>query len=112
MGGGGMGTVSSIITSEIFPPQDRAFYQGLNFAVFGLGMGLGGPIGGVLTQYFGWRAAFFGKYRGITLASAEQITLMNFSPNTRGSFGYRIGRCGCASRCGARTGFLESLETD
>jgi MFS family permease len=59
MGGGGMGTVSSILTARAFPPAERAFYQGLGFAVFGAGLGLGGPIGGWLTQHFGWRAAFY-----------------------------------------------------
>lgn len=60
MGGGGMGTVSSIITADSFPPKDRGFYQGIGFAVFGAGIGLGGPIGGWLTDQFGWRAAFYG----------------------------------------------------
>jgi MFS family permease len=61
MGGGGMGTVASVLIGEHFPPADRGFYQGLSFAVFGAGMGLGGPIGGWLTQNFGWRAAFYGE---------------------------------------------------
>jgi hypothetical protein len=56
-----MGTVASVLMSETFAPEDRAFYQGLTFTVFGAGIGLGGPIGGFLTQYFGWRAAFYGK---------------------------------------------------
>lgn len=61
MGGGGMGTVSSVVVSETFPPHLRGFYQGLNMMVFGAGLGLGGPIGGWLTELFGWRAAFYGK---------------------------------------------------
>ncbi|RSH92085.1 hypothetical protein EHS25_008497 [Saitozyma podzolica] len=61
MGGGGMGTVASVLVADLFPPADRGFYQGLSFAVFGAGMGLGGPIGGALTQAFGWRAAFYAQ---------------------------------------------------
>lgn len=61
MGGGGMGTVSSVLTAHAFPPADRGFYQGIGFAVFGAGIGLGGPIGGWLTQHFGWRAAFYAQ---------------------------------------------------
>jgi MFS family permease len=61
MGGGGAGTVASIVLSESFPPEDRGFYQGLGFAVFGAGIGLGGPIGGWLTQAWGWRAAFYAQ---------------------------------------------------
>lgn len=63
MGGGGIGTVSSVIMADMFSPAERGFYQGLSFAVFGLGMGLGGPLGGALTQWFGWRAAFIGASR-------------------------------------------------
>ncbi|ODN76598.1 hypothetical protein L202_05255 [Cryptococcus amylolentus CBS 6039] len=61
MGGGGMGTVSSVLMADIFTPAERGFYQGISFAVFGAGTGLGGPIGGILTQAFGWRAAFYAQ---------------------------------------------------
>ncbi|BEJ10681.1 hypothetical protein CspHIS471_0101030 [Cutaneotrichosporon sp. HIS471] len=61
MGGGGASAVASIVLSESFPPEDRGFYQGLGFAVFGAGIGLGGPIGGWLTQAWGWRAAFYAQ---------------------------------------------------
>ena len=60
MGGGGMSTVATVLIGETFPVADRGFYQGLSFAVMGAGMGLGGPVGGILTDRFGWRAAFYG----------------------------------------------------
>jgi MFS family permease len=68
MGGGGMGTVASVLVADLFPPADRGFYQGLSFAVFGAGMGLGGPIGGALTQVFGWRAAFYGLFHSFSVS--------------------------------------------
>ncbi|WVW79815.1 hypothetical protein I302_101785 [Kwoniella bestiolae CBS 10118] len=61
MGGGGIGTVSSVLMADIFTPAEQGFYQGLEFAVWGAGTGLGGPIGGALTQSFGWRAAFYAQ---------------------------------------------------
>ncbi|WVF66941.1 hypothetical protein IAT40_001684 [Kwoniella sp. CBS 6097] len=61
MGGGGIGTVSSVLMADIFTPAEQGFYQGLEFAVWGAGTGLGGPIGGALTQAFGWRAAFYAQ---------------------------------------------------
>lgn len=73
MGGGGMSTVSSVVVAETFPPALRGFYQGLNMMVFGLGIGLGGPIGGWLTETFGWRAAFFGEYPAITRSTRSRI---------------------------------------
>jgi MFS family permease len=67
MGGGEMGTVSRVLVADILPPADRGFHQGLTFAVFGAGMGLGGPIAVALTQAFGWRAAFYGEpFPGVT----------------------------------------------
>lgn len=63
MGGGGIGTVSAVITGDLFEVRDRAFYQGLVFVGFGAGMGLGGPIGGYLTHLAGWRSAFYGGSR-------------------------------------------------
>lgn len=59
MGGGGMGTVSSVVVAETFPPHERGLYQGLGMMVFGAGLGLGGPIGGWMTDRWGWRAAFY-----------------------------------------------------
>lgn len=53
--------MSSVITGDLFDARDRAFYQGLVFVGFGAGMGLGGPIGGWLTQHIDWRAAFYGE---------------------------------------------------
>ncbi|WOO83392.1 Efflux pump dotC [Vanrija pseudolonga] len=61
MGGGGVGTVSNVIMAEAFSKADMGFYQGVSFAVFGAGLGLGGPVGGWLTQHFGWRAAFYAQ---------------------------------------------------
>jgi MFS family permease len=82
MGGGGMGTVASVLVADLFPPADRGFYQGLSFAVFGAGMGLGGPIGGALTQAFGWRAAFYGVLERLssvrTSAGADRILIRLF----------------------------------
>lgn len=61
MGGGGLGTVASVLIADVYLPEDRGFFSGISFGVMGAGMGLGGPLGGVLTQYFGWRAAFYGE---------------------------------------------------
>lgn len=74
MGGGGLTTVASVITADTFPPSERAFYGGLGFAVFGLGIGLGGPVGGLLTQAFGWRAAFYGEHHPGGYSSPSKLS--------------------------------------
>lgn len=57
-GGGGLTTTSNIIMSDLVPLRNRGLLQGLTNIVFGLGSGLGGPVGGFLNDLFGWRRAF------------------------------------------------------
>ncbi|KAJ7061516.1 MFS general substrate transporter [Mycena amicta] len=58
IGGGGLFTTSTIIVSDMYTLRDRGLIQGLASCFNGLGMGLGGPFGGIITDLFGWRAAF------------------------------------------------------
>lgn len=58
MGGGGLTTNTSIILSDIVPLKNRGLLQGLTNIIFGLGSGLGGPIGGWMNDTLGWRRAF------------------------------------------------------
>ncbi|KAF7342299.1 Vacuolar amino acid permease [Mycena venus] len=58
IGAGGLLTTSSIIVSDMYTLRDRGFTQGLASCFNGLGFGLGGPFGGVVTDLLGWRAAF------------------------------------------------------
>jgi EmrB/QacA subfamily drug resistance transporter len=57
--GGAMiyGTCIAILTS-VFPPQDRGRVLGITAAATYLGLSAGPILGGVLTQYFGWRSIF------------------------------------------------------
>jgi hypothetical protein len=101
------------LVADLFPPADRGFYQGLSFAVFGAGMGLGGPIGGALTQVFGWRAAFYGLFHSFSVsrdsAAANRIltnTSVSHSSATRRYHGSDSG--GTGSSCwGGCTNELE-----
>ncbi|KAI0315395.1 vacuolar amino acid permease [Amylostereum chailletii] len=58
MGGGGVMTVSSVAVTDLIPLKQRGLYQGMANILFGLGAGLGGPLGGWLNDAFGWRSAF------------------------------------------------------
>ncbi|GAC73928.1 predicted transporter [Moesziomyces antarcticus T-34] len=58
MGGGGLTTTTSIVLSDLVPLKQRGLLQGLTNIVFGLGSGLGGPIGGWMNDTLGWRRAF------------------------------------------------------
>ncbi|KAG8955707.1 hypothetical protein FRC04_007698 [Tulasnella sp. 424] len=58
MGGGGVMIVSSITTTDLIPLRARGVYQGFGNVLFGLGAGLGGPLGGFINDHIGWRWAF------------------------------------------------------
>jgi EmrB/QacA subfamily drug resistance transporter len=57
--GGAMisGTGVAILTS-VFPPQERGRVLGINVAAVYLGLSLGPPLGGILTERLGWRSVF------------------------------------------------------
>ncbi|PGH01059.1 hypothetical protein AJ79_08028 [Helicocarpus griseus UAMH5409] len=59
LGGGGMTTVVSIIMSDIVPLRDRGVWQGIINIVWASGSAIGAPLGGVLSDYVGWRWAFY-----------------------------------------------------
>jgi EmrB/QacA subfamily drug resistance transporter len=51
------GTSMAIITS-VFQPGERGKAMGINITAVYLGLSVGPVIGGLLTQYFGWRSIF------------------------------------------------------
>ena len=57
--GGGMvfGTGIALLTS-IIPPGRRGLALGVNVAAVYLGLSLGPPLGGLMTQHLGWRSVF------------------------------------------------------
>ena len=58
--GGAMlfGTGTAIISS-VFPPGERGRAMGINIAVTYIGLSLGPFLGGLMTQYMGWRSLFW-----------------------------------------------------
>lgn len=51
-------TTSAPILVSVFPPAERGKVLGLNVAAVYLGLSMGPFMGGLLTQYFGWRSIF------------------------------------------------------
>lgn len=58
--GGAMlfGTGTAIISS-VYPPGERGRPMGINIAITYLGLSLGPFLGGLMTQYLGWRSLFW-----------------------------------------------------
>ncbi|WWD15989.1 hypothetical protein CI109_100413 [Kwoniella shandongensis] len=57
-GGGGVASVGAILMTDLVDLRHRGLYQGYTNLLFGLGAGLGGPVGGWMSEKFGWRWAF------------------------------------------------------
>ncbi|MCL5734442.1 MAG: MFS transporter [Actinobacteria bacterium] len=47
------------ITSAVFPPAERGMALGINGAIVATGVTVGPSVGGVLTEWFGWRSVFY-----------------------------------------------------
>ncbi|KAI0713744.1 MFS general substrate transporter [Earliella scabrosa] len=58
MGGGGLFTTATIVTSDMYSLRNRGLTQGVAAVFNSLGMGLGGPLGGFVADRLGWRWAF------------------------------------------------------
>ncbi|KAK8869741.1 hypothetical protein IAR55_000309 [Kwoniella newhampshirensis] len=57
-GGGGVASVSAILMTDLVDLRHRGLYQGYVNLLYGLGAALGGPVGGWVSDRFGWRWAF------------------------------------------------------
>ncbi|THV06874.1 vacuolar amino acid permease [Dendrothele bispora CBS 962.96] len=58
IGGGGVNTMATIIVSDMYTLRTRGLAQGVASVFNGLGLGFGGPLGGLITDWLGWRYAF------------------------------------------------------
>ena len=58
IGGGGLLTSASICMTDLIPLRQRGLWQGITNILFGTASALGGPLGGFINDYYGWRTAF------------------------------------------------------
>lgn len=79
--------------SDLVPLKNRGLLQGLTNIVFGLGSGLGGPVGGLLNDTIGWRMAFLVQLPALALAFVLIIIFVNVpSPTSTFSTSEKISR--------------------
>lgn len=88
IGGGGLTSVGSTIMSDLVPISYRGIFQGYGNIMFGLGSGLGAPIGGIINVHLGWRWAFYLQIPLLVLAGIMiwwKVRYTVHSPATSGT---------------------------
>lgn len=88
VGGAGLGTLSSIIVSDMVSLRERSTYNGMANLVYGTGQVVGAPIGGYLADKVGWRYAFLIQCP-ITLISIIVIHFRVKLPHHNKTVGWR-----------------------
>ncbi|HEX2255466.1 MAG TPA: MFS transporter [Afifellaceae bacterium] len=58
LGGGGLMTLAQALIGETIPPRERARYQGYLAGVAVVSSTFGPVVGGLLTEWLGWRSVF------------------------------------------------------
>jgi MFS family permease len=69
IGGGGVQSIAVIVLTDIVDLRHRGLFQGYANIVFGSAAALGGPVGGWLSDTFGWRYAFAVQVAPCAIAS-------------------------------------------
>ncbi|KAI9720352.1 MAG: hypothetical protein M1828_005736 [Chrysothrix sp. TS-e1954] len=59
LGGGGCAPIAAFVIGDLVPLRRRGVWQGITNIMFGTGSSVGGPLGGWLNDWLGWRAAFW-----------------------------------------------------
>lgn len=59
MAGGMIFVTGLAIVTSVYPPHERGKAIGINIATIYIALSLGPVLGGIMTQYLGWRSLFF-----------------------------------------------------
>lgn len=80
IGGGGLTCIATFVTSDLVPLRKRGVWQGYGNLVYGLGMGSGGVVGGLLEDWLSWRWAFLLQVPFIVVSTILVVYLLEVQP--------------------------------
>ncbi|RVX73548.1 hypothetical protein B0A52_02436 [Exophiala mesophila] len=81
IGGGGLTCIATFVTSDLVPLRKRGLWQGYGNLIYGLGMGSGGVVGGLLADRLSWRWAFLLQVPFVVVSTAMVIYLLDIPVN-------------------------------
>ncbi|RAH55451.1 MFS general substrate transporter [Aspergillus piperis CBS 112811] len=113
IGGGGMTTVVSILMSDIVPLRDRGVWQGVINIIYATGSGIGAPLGGILSDFIGWRWAFIAQVPLCILAFIAVTVMLDLPAQEDSHWKTKLRRIdfpGAIVLVGAVFGFLLGLD--
>jgi len=88
IGGAMLFGTSAAIISSVYPPGERGRAMGINIAIVYLGLSLGPFLGGLMTQYMGWRSIFW--LNALLCALLVMITVWRLKPEWAEARGERF----------------------
>jgi MFS family permease len=116
IGGGGLTCITTYITSDLIPLRRRGLWQGYGNLVYGLGMGLGGPFGGILSDRLSWRWAFLLQVPFIVVSAVMVFFLVDIpvhghgGENGNGNAGDADGNDSASVSVGAKKSALARID--
>ena len=72
-GGAGVGTLTTVLISDVIPLRERAPWQGYLNLINAAGLAVGAPIGGLVADTIGWRWTFLCQVPFTLLAIASVV---------------------------------------
>ena len=83
-GGAGVGTLVTVLLSDVIPLKDRAPWQGYFNLINAAGLGLGAPVGGLFADTVGWRWTFYVQVPLTALAVLSVVLFLHVPPPPAG----------------------------
>ena len=89
LGGGAIMPIVSSIIGDVFPPAERGKWQGVTISVWGIASIFGPPLGGLITDNWGWRWIFYINMPiGIVAFAITAATLQRHSTRQKHTIDY------------------------
>jgi EmrB/QacA subfamily drug resistance transporter len=109
VGAAALTSTAFAVPADLFAPAERARYQGIFGAVFGLSSVIGPYLGGLLTDHVGWRWVF---YINLPLGVIATLFILSHMPRLHSGLRARVDWAGAGLLIATVLPLLLALTTD